>query len=61
MESYFANFIKTGNPNGKNLPKWPANNASGILNYINIDVTTKAQAADDRPRYLFLQQFDSKK
>ncbi|MBE0651797.1 MAG: carboxylesterase family protein [Bacteroidales bacterium] len=24
MESYFANFIKTGNPNGKNLPEWPA-------------------------------------
>ncbi len=24
MESYFANFIKTGNPNGGNLPRWPA-------------------------------------
>lgn len=24
MESYFANFIKTGNPNAKNLPVWPA-------------------------------------
>jgi carboxylesterase type B len=25
MESYFANFIKTGNPNGAALPKWNAN------------------------------------
>lgn len=23
MSSYLANFIKTGNPNGKNLPEWP--------------------------------------
>jgi para-nitrobenzyl esterase len=24
MENYFANFIKTGNPNRKDLPEWPA-------------------------------------
>ena len=24
MSTYWANFIKTGNPNGKNLPEWPA-------------------------------------
>lgn len=24
MEGYFANFIKTGNPNGSGLPPWPA-------------------------------------
>ena len=23
MSTYWANFIKTGNPNGKNLPQWP--------------------------------------
>ena len=27
LEGYFANFIKTGNPNGSNLPKWPAANS----------------------------------
>jgi len=28
MEDYFANFIKTGNPNGSKLPKWPAATAT---------------------------------
>lgn len=60
MENYFANFIKTGNPNGKGLPKWPVNNGT-ITQRINIDVNTKAEAADDRPRYLFLDQANSKK
>jgi para-nitrobenzyl esterase len=24
MSSYWVNFIRTGNPNGENLPEWPA-------------------------------------
>ena len=27
MQGYFANFVKTGNPNGAGLPKWPAANS----------------------------------
>jgi para-nitrobenzyl esterase len=33
MSSYFANFIKTGNPNGDNLPLWDAYNTSAKKNY----------------------------
>ena len=60
METYFANFIKTGNPNGAGQPEWPANKGS-ITQYINIIVNTVAQPADDRPRYLFLDRSFSEK
>ena len=55
MQEYFANFIKTGNPNGKGLPNWPVMKNSGPASYINIDVTTKAEEEQHRDRYLFLE------
>jgi para-nitrobenzyl esterase len=58
MQEYFANFIKTGNPNGKALPKWPKFSEGGRL---IIDVKTRAEADKGRPRYEFLDQFFVKK
>lgn len=55
MMGYFANFIKTGNPNGKDLPQWPKveadDNAPRIM---NIDVESKAMDAKNDARYRFL-------
>lgn len=56
MENYFANFIKTGNPNGKGLPKWDANTVGSPVKYINIDVNTKLESETNRGRYLFLDK-----
>ena len=51
MQAYFANFIKTGNPNGPGLPEWPAF-ASGQR--LVIDVNTRAESvAPLRARYAF--------
>ncbi len=58
MQGYFANFIKTGNPNGKGLSVWPKF-AEGQR--LVIDVNTRAEADQTRPRYEFLDQFYIKK
>jgi para-nitrobenzyl esterase len=60
MESYFANFIKTGDPNGSGLPKWPAYAPDGSLQIMNLDVESRA-VPEARPRYLLLDQVLRKK
>jgi len=58
MQNYFANFIKTANPNGKGLPNWPKFSEG---QRIVIDVNTRAEAEKARARYEFLDQFYTKK
>jgi len=54
MESYFANFIKTGDPNGPGLPAWPAYGAGGFQ-VMRLDVDSGA-VPEARPRYQLLDQ-----
>jgi len=56
MQEYFANFIKTANPNGAGLPEWPAVTNTKNVQYINIDVDTKLETEKNRERYLFLDR-----
>jgi para-nitrobenzyl esterase len=49
MQEYFANFIKTGNPNGKGLPNWPLFRDGRMI----IDVNTRAESDKVRARYEF--------
>ena len=58
MQEYFANFIKTGNPNGPGLPAWPTFDTG---NRMTIDVNTRAEREKVRARYEFLDQFFMKK
>ena len=56
MQAYFANFIKTGNPNGTGLPTWPTAKAGSGEQVLHIDVKTRVEPDQHRARYEFLDQ-----
>lgn len=44
FQSYYANFIKTGNPNGLGLPEWTPINGLAVAPVMQIDVNTYLKA-----------------
>ena len=54
METYFANFIKTGNPNGGKLQKWVPLAKGTAGDFMDIGVATHLEKDVNRGRYLFL-------
>ncbi|PUV24982.1 carboxylesterase/lipase family protein [Sphingobacterium athyrii] len=54
-QRYFINFIKTGNPNGKNLAVWPKTTATDkVMNILDLNIEAQASPEKFRDRYLFL-------
>ena len=58
MEAYFADFVKTGNPNGAGLPAWPAYTA-GQPRVMVLDVRSHAEDAPHEDGFRFLERFYS--
>ena len=57
MLNYFANFIKTGNPNGEKLPTWDAAKAGDLTPPVMIlDTESKTVKALNDARYEFLDK-----
>lgn len=56
FQSFFANFIKTGNPNGLGVPEWPAVKSGGSAEVMHIDAETAAEKETHRDRYLELDK-----
>jgi para-nitrobenzyl esterase len=60
MQAYFAQFIKTGNPNGKGLPKWNQLNAEKPA-VMRIDVNSRQEISAVEERYKTLDKLAQKK
>ena len=57
MSDYFANFIKTGNPNGDTLPQWEAVKAGDATpSVMVIDTESRTEKAKNEARYEFLDK-----
>lgn len=54
MSSYWANFIKAGNPNGAGLPTWPSYGA-GAPQRLRIGLKTGAEVDPDHARFLAIK------
>jgi para-nitrobenzyl esterase len=57
MERYFANFVKTGSPNGAGLPHWPATVPGDTVRVMVLDVHPRAEPEAHRQAYRFLDRF----
>ena len=57
MQEYFANFIKNGNPNGKNLPEWNSSFIKEPVYFMRLGVNSALEMEKHRARYLFLDKF----
>jgi len=55
IAAYFANFIKTTNPNGAGLPEWPAFGKTHEV--MHLDAASHAAPEEHRDRYEFLDGF----
>ena len=58
MTTYWANFARSGNPNGTGVPEWPAYREGGQV--LHLDETIRAAPDTSRPRYEALDAFFQK-
>jgi len=59
MQTYFVNFIRTGDPNGTGLPAWPAADRGDAPAVMVLDVTPHAQADTREARYRLLDRLNA--
>jgi para-nitrobenzyl esterase len=60
IQTYWTNFAKSGNPNGKDIPNWPRYGPKDDWQVMHLDQHSAAKPDEHRDRYLFLQKAWSK-
>ena len=55
MSEYWANFAKTGNPNGEHLPSWPAYNKQDGYPVMHLNASPHVAPDSHHQRYEFLE------
>ncbi|RYG22929.1 carboxylesterase family protein, partial [bacterium] len=58
MQDYWANFVKTGDPNGPGLPAWPTINGS-TPSVMRLDANSRAERDQTQARYRFLDSLNA--
>jgi para-nitrobenzyl esterase len=61
MSTYWANFAKTGNPNGEGLPRWPIYNSDKGAAVMHFNAASKAYPDKHIARYRFILEARSKR
>lgn len=61
MSSYWANFARTGNPNGPGLPQWPAYNSRDGFEVMHFNAESKASPDKYQARYQFIDGLSAPK
>jgi para-nitrobenzyl esterase len=61
MQQYYANFVRSGDPNGSGVPQWPPANVGDTVQIMRLDVESAAEPDSHRARYLFLDELTVKR
>jgi len=61
MSSYWVNFATTGDPNGRNLPSWPAFDAKKNSDTVVLGDKVEAGPGPDPGRLKFFQDYYEKR